>query len=98
MPVARKLWLPSLVWIPAAAARRADHRIGILLRGSTVRMSLSCTALDRVEKRPFGIVAQPGAVEIGHQIQIFLEVMVAWHCVALAAFFAQAHPDARSCV
>ncbi len=51
-------------------------------------------AADRAEQRPPGIVAQPGAVEIGGEI--FIKVVVARASRApLPPFFAQPHPDSR---
>ena len=41
---------------------------------------------------PLGSPRKPGAVEIGDEI--FLEVVVAGHCVPLAALLAQPHPQA----
>jgi hypothetical protein len=63
MPVARKLWLPSLVLMPAAAARRRIIAISIRL-GQHRAGLLAGAAADRAEQRPFGIIAQTGAVEI----------------------------------
>jgi len=61
--VARKLWLPSLVAMPAPAAAPADHRIGVRLREHRA-CELAGAATDRAEQRPFGIGAQAGAVDI----------------------------------
>jgi hypothetical protein len=68
----------------------ADHRIGVCLREHRAR-ELAGAAPDRAEQRPFGIVAQAGAVEIGGEI--FFEVVMARHRVALAALLAQPHPE-----
>src|SRR6516164_903803 len=84
MPVARKLWLPSLVAMPA------DHCIGVRLRQHRASELAGATAY-RAEQRPFGIAAQASVVEIG--CEVFLEVMVARHRVALAALLAQPHPE-----
>ena len=44
-----------------------------------------------MEQRPFWIPAQPAAVEIGGEV--FLEVMVAWHRMALAVLLALPRPE-----
>jgi hypothetical protein len=54
-----------------------------------VRVSLPVP--DRSEQRPLGIVAQARAVEIGHEV--FVEVVVTWPRVPLAALLAQPHPE-----
>ena len=87
IPVAQKLRLPSLVSIPAAAARRADHRVGVPLRQHGARQ-LAGAAADRAEQRPLGIVAQAGAVEIGDEV-----FFVTGHRVPLAALLAQPHSE-----
>jgi hypothetical protein len=51
---------------------------------------LAGAAADRAEQRPLWIGAQSGAVEISGEI--FLEVVMARHRVALAAFLAQPYP------
>jgi hypothetical protein len=51
---------------------------------------VSFTTADRAEQRPLGIGPQAGAIEIGGEV--FLEVVVAWHRVALSALLAQPHP------
>ena len=67
----------------------ADHRIGVRLRQHRSG-ELAGAAADRAEQWPFRIAAQFGAVEIGGQI--FLEVVMSRHRVALAALLVQPHP------
>ena len=75
-----------------AGGRRApaDHRIGVCLRQHRARELVGATA-DRAEQRPLGIVSEVGAVEICRQV--FFEIVVARHRVALAAFFPQPYPQ-----
>ena len=74
--------------MPAAA--RADNCIDVRL-GQHRAGEPPDAAADRAEQRPLGIIAQARAVEIGDEV--FVEVVVAWHCVALAALLAQPHPQ-----
>jgi hypothetical protein len=78
IPVARKLWLPNLVAMPAAATRGSLH-------------THAGAAADRAEQRPLWIAAQAGAVEIA--VEVFLEVLMARYPVPFAALLARRHPQ-----
>ena len=86
MPVARKLWLPSLAVIPAPAARR---RI--------IADALPCVSTVRVSRGRLCGPAGPWDRRAGRRRQdshqVFLEVVMARHRVPLAPLLAQPHPQ-----
>jgi hypothetical protein len=67
----------------------ADHGVGIGLGQRRPCQSISPPA-DRPEQRPFEIVCEAAAVDIG--VQVGFKIVVARHFVALAALLVQAHP------
>jgi hypothetical protein len=87
--VARKTVIAQLRLDAGRSGTPANHRIGVRLRqhGSG---ELAGAAADGAEQRPLRISGKLGAVEIGDQI--FLEVVVALHCVPLPALLPQPHP------
>ena len=76
--------------MPAAAARRRIIAYVVCLRQHGAGELPGATA-DRAKQRPFWIPAQLGAVKMGGEI--FLEIVMARHCVPLAALLAQPHPQ-----
>ena len=67
-----------------------DHGVGVDA-GQGGAGELLGLAADGAEQRPLGIIGEAGAFDI--LSQILLEIMVAGHFVALAAFLSQAHPE-----
>ncbi len=90
MPVARKLWQPILVAMPASRAP-ADHAVDVGLAHGA-RRELAGAAGRGAEQPALGIVAEPRAIEIG--LQVAVEVMVGGHVVELAALLVQPDPGA----
>jgi hypothetical protein len=77
--------------VPAPGRAPTDHRIGIRLWQHCAR-ELTGAVADRAEQRPVGIATKAGTIERGQDL--FLEVVMAGHRVALSALLAQPHPSA----
>ena len=84
--------VPGLGRYPGGGHAALNHRVGVRL-GEGGRGELAGAAPNGAEQWPLGVVAQACAVEIGGKL--FLEIMVARHFVALAAFLAQPHPQGQ---
>jgi len=91
IPVARKLWLPSLVAIPTVVARpSADHRVGVRLRRRRAGEPRRAVP-DGPEQRPLAVLHDAGLLQVGSQA--LLQAVMTGHGVRLAALLAQPHPQ-----
>ena len=88
-PVARNVWLPIFVVIPAALRAPLDHRIGVRL-GQGIAGKLAGRAAVGLEQKRLRIAREPRAVDV--RVQVGFEIVVAGHGVLLAALLVQAHP------
>src|SRR5208283_2395110 len=70
-----------------------DHGVGIDAGQGRAGQGFGL-APDGAEEWSFGIVGDPGGVDIGFEIR--LKIMMTGHFVTLAAFFAEADPEAAA--
>ena len=75
--------------MPAALARRLDHRVGVGL-GQGIAGELAGRAAVGLEQKRLRIAREARAVDV--LVQIGFEVVMARHGVLLAALLVQANP------
>ena len=92
MPVARKVWQPSLVMIPALTARRTIMRRASWRRHPVAGQLLAAAAAEGAEQGRGLLAADAGGRHIF--VDVGLEQVVRRHLVLLAAFLVQPHPPA----
>ena len=91
IPVARKVWQPILVVIPAALARRCTiAKASLRSKGRSDRILV--LPFDARNSGPLGSPVDPGGLDIG--VEVLLEGVVHRHLVMLAALLVQPEPPA----
>ena len=87
--MARKVWLPTCVVMPAGFRAPLNHRIGVRL-GQGVAGELAGRAAVGLEQQRLRLARQPRAVDIG--VKVGFKIVMARHGVLLAALLVQANP------